>query len=112
MEVVCEMMRLKPEYVQDYIDMHENTWPDLIQAIKDSGFLEEYIYRLDNLVIVIMKCENFEKSREALVQKEVFQRWTAKVQSMLMEDESLFQSKQKIIDLYPIWNLSDLMLDI
>ena len=44
MEVVCEMMKLKPENVKDYIEMHNNTWPELIKAIKESGFVEEYIY--------------------------------------------------------------------
>ena len=101
------MMKLKPENVKDYIQMHENTWPELIQAIKESGFIEEYIYMLDNLVIVIMKCEDFEKSRNSLLEKPVFQKWTAKVQSMLMEDEDFFKTREKIIDLKPMWNLAD-----
>ena len=107
MEVVCEMMKLKPENVKDYIEMHNNTWPELIKAIKDSGFIEEYIYILDNLVIVIMKCEDFKKSCETLLEKEIFQKWTTKVQSMLIEDEGFFKTRDKIIDLKPIWNLAD-----
>jgi L-rhamnose mutarotase len=107
MEVVCELMKLKPKHVKEYVEMHENTWPELIQAIRESGFIEEYIYMLDNLVMVIMKCEDFDRSRKSLFQKPVFQRWTTKVQSMLMEDERFFHTKEKIIDLKPIWNLDD-----
>jgi L-rhamnose mutarotase len=107
MDVICEMMKLKPENVKDYIEMHNNTWPELIKAIKDSGFVEEYIYILDNLVIVIMKCEDFKKSCKILLDKEIFQKWTTKVRSMLMEDEPFFKTKDKIIDLEPVWNLAD-----
>jgi len=61
-EVICELMKLKPENIKDYIEMHNNTWPELVKAIRKSGFLEEYIYILDNLVIVIMKSNDFKKS--------------------------------------------------
>ena len=82
MEVVCEMMKLKPENVKDYKEMHDNTWPELIEAIKESGFIEEYIYILDNLVIVIMKCEDFTKSSKTLLEKEIFLKWTTRVRSL------------------------------
>ena len=108
MDVICELMRLRPERVKDYRDMHDNTWPELIEAIRDSGFLEEYIYMLDNLVIVIMKCESFEESVRKLTATAVYQRWTTEVRSMLIEDRELFKSGDKIVDLSPIWDLSKL----
>jgi L-rhamnose mutarotase len=107
MDVVCEVMKLKADRVQDYIELHENTWPDLIEALKQSGFVEEYIYNVGNLVIVIMKCESFTESVKRLLSTEVFQRWTGIVRGMLVQDEELFQSKETVIDLVPIWNLAD-----
>lgn len=107
MEVICEVMKLKPDSVKDYVEMHKNSSQELIRAIRESGFVEEYIYLLGNLVIVIMKCENFEKSRKRLLENGIFQQWTEKVQRMLMEDEDLFNSREKIIDLKPLWNLKD-----
>jgi L-rhamnose mutarotase len=98
MEVICELMRLKPERVQDYLDMHDNTRPELIAAIRDSGFLEEHIYILDNLVIVTMKCEDFAASLQKLHSTAVYQKWTKQVRSMLVD--------QKIVDLAPVWDLS------
>ena len=99
MQVVCELMRLKPERVQDYLVLHDHTWPELIQAIRDSGFLEEYIYLHDNLVIVVMKCEDFTVAVKKLAATSVFQRWTRQVRAMLVED--------RLIDLHPVWNLAD-----
>ena len=107
MQVVCEMMRLRPECVQEYVDMHENTWPELVEAIRQSGFLEEYIYLRDTLVIVVMKCRDFKQSVNRLLQSTVFQKWTARVRAMLVPDEALFGTSEPLVDLYPIWNLAD-----
>lgn len=107
MEVICELMKLKPERVREYLDMHDNTPTELIRAIKECGFSEEYIYILDNLVIVIMKCEDFEKSRKKLSATAEFQRWTTKVLGMLTEDPRFFKTNDRIVDLKPVWNLDD-----
>jgi L-rhamnose mutarotase len=107
MQVVCEMMRLKPECVEEYVAMHRDTWPELVEAIRESGFLEEYIYMRDTLVIVIMKCQDFRQSADRLLATAVFQKWTARVRAMLVSDEALFGTRDPLLDLYPIWNLSD-----
>lgn len=107
MEVICELMKLKPEYVQEYIDMHDEPWPGLVEAIKDSGFLEEYIYMFGNMVIVVIKCQDFEGSKNKLARHEIFQKWTKKVLSMLEEDKDIFPINRKLADLKPIWNLAD-----
>ena len=100
MEVICEVMRLKPERVRDYVELHEHTWPELIRAIRDCGFLEEYIYLLDNQVMVVMKCEDFQASVRQLAATSIYQKWTTEVRGMLVEN--------KLIDLSPIWDLSKL----
>ncbi len=100
MEVICELMRLKPERVKDYVDLHDHTWPELVRAIRECRFLEEHIFQQDNLVIVVMKCEDFRGSMRRLASTPVFKRWTALVRAMLIED--------KIPDLSPIWDLSKL----
>jgi L-rhamnose mutarotase len=100
MEMICELMRLKPERVKDYVELHDHTWPELVRAIRDSGFLEEHIYLQGELVIVVMKCEDFRYSMRRLAAAPVFQKWTALVRAMLAEE--------KIVDLSPIWDLSKL----
>jgi len=87
MQMICELMRLHPDRVQDYRDMHEHTWAELI---------------------VIMKCEDFEDSVRRLSATPVYQRWTREVRAMLVEDRELFATSEKIVDLEPIWDLSKL----
>ncbi|MCL4386528.1 MAG: L-rhamnose mutarotase [Cyanobacteria bacterium] len=105
MEVICEMMKLKTENIKDYIELHNNTWPGLVKALRESGFIEEYIFILDNLVIVVMKCENFKNSSSKLSSMEIFKKWTAKVRMMLINDEDFFHTKDVLIDIEPVWRL-------
>ncbi|MHB8280188.1 MAG: L-rhamnose mutarotase [Candidatus Humimicrobiaceae bacterium] len=107
MEIICEMIKLKPENVKDYIKLHDNTWPDLVKALRESGFLEEYIYILDNLVMVVMKCENFKNSSSKLSSMEIFKKWTTKVRAMLINDETFFHTKDVLLDLKPVWRLDN-----
>jgi L-rhamnose mutarotase len=105
MEVICEMMKLKPENVKDYIELHNNTWPELIIAIRESGIIEEYIYILDNLVMVVMKCENFKNSFSKLSSTEIFIKWETEVVAMIEKDKTFFHTKDNYLDLEPVWRL-------
>lgn len=107
MEVICEMMKLKDENIKDYIEMHNNTWPELVKEIRKSGFLEEYIYLLGTLVIVIMKTNDFRISSKRLSESAIFKKWTAAVKSMLTTDEDFFHTNELIIDLEPAWRLDN-----
>ncbi|MBN1299321.1 MAG: L-rhamnose mutarotase [Actinobacteria bacterium] len=105
MDIICELMRLKRENVKDYIDFHNNTWPELIKILRDAGFIEEYIYILDTLVIVIMKCENFRIALAKAEKSEVFMKWRAIVKKWIVSDELFFHTKEIFLNLQPVWRL-------
>jgi len=105
MEVICEVMELKQENRKDYINLHNNTWPELVKALRDSGFLEEYIFILKNIVILFMKCENFEKSKSKLAQTDIYKKWTSLVRKMLLKHPAFFESDDLLLDLEPVWRL-------
>ena len=107
MQVVCEVMRLREDAVDEYLKMHENTWPELVSAIRASGFVEEYIFLIRNLVMVVLKSEDYRASSAQLAATDVFQRWTTLVRGLLIEDRELFGSAEKVVPLDPIWRLSD-----
>ncbi len=107
MEVICELMRLRPEFIQEYIGMHKNTPSDLIDAVLESGYKELHIFIFSNLVIVIFRCKDFEESKRKLANYSTFKKWTNKVQSMLETDKQIFPINDRLIDLKPIWNLDN-----
>lgn len=105
MDVICELMKLKPENVKDYIDLHNNTWPELVKELRKAGFEELYIYILDNLVMVIMKCEDFKSSMVKAENSVAFMKWDAIVREWLISDEQFFHTQDVLLDLEPIWRL-------
>ena len=107
MEVICEMMKLKADRVKDYVELHASTWPDLVKVTRQSGMLELYVYLLDNLVVVVMKCESFETTNSKLASNEVFQRWDQQIKAMLLIDEPFFHTSEVLLDLTPIWRLDN-----
>jgi len=107
MEVICEIMELKPQSKNEYISLHDNTWPEIIKALRKSKFLEEYIFILGNIVIIFIKCESYKDSKAKLNETDIFKKWTTKVRKMLIKKPVLFNSDDVLIDLKPIWNLND-----
>lgn len=105
MNVICEVIKLNPDRVKDYIDLHNKTWPELIKIIRNAGIVEEYIYILDNLVMVLMKCEDFYKTSTELLENKIFQEWDEKVRDMMILEEPFNPLKEAILDLEPVWRL-------
>ena len=107
MEVLCEMMKLKPERVKDYVDLHNHTWPELVVEMRACGILEEYVYILDNLVVVIMKAESFSVTNARLAKCDVFTRWDVEVRPMMLIEPSFTHTADGLVDLHPTWRLDN-----
>lgn len=53
-----------PQLIQEYVDYHQNVWPEVKESIKQSGILDMTIYRFENRLFMIMDVDNtfsFEK---------------------------------------------------
>lgn len=56
------LMDLKndPQLIQQYIDYHQQVWPEIIDSIRDSGILDMKIYHAaDRLVMIIQVSDEF-----------------------------------------------------
>ena len=55
---------VKPEYVEEYVNMHKNPWPEIMQAHSDAGIKNYSIFRNANQFFYVLECENIEKGEE------------------------------------------------
>ena len=104
MKRYCVVIEVKEEYIQDYIEIHKNAWPDLLTAIKDSGCENMLIFNYKNLSIVFYECEDINKFYEEFGKTEVAERWNAAVHIWFEESPALDGSDsvdtlEKIFDL-------------
>jgi len=51
--VVAEV---KPEHLEEYIDIHINVWPEMLEAIRDAGYVNELIWIYKNQTIIYLEC--------------------------------------------------------
>lgn len=78
----CFALDLKDDkaLISEYEQWHQAVWPEIIDAIKESGILELEIYRVANRLFMIMQADenfSFERKRTMDAANEVVQRWEA-----------------------------------
>ena len=69
------MLEIKPEYLDKYIEIHENAWSELLEVSSRAGAENEIIYIYKNFSIVFFECEDIDAFYEAFGKSEVAERW-------------------------------------
>lgn len=60
MKRFCFALDLKedPKLIEEYIDHHQNVWPEILESITDAGIIDMEIYNVDNRLFMIMETED------------------------------------------------------
>lgn len=70
------IFKIKPGLKDEYKKAHDEIWPDMAQAIKESGIRNYSIFfREDGTLFAYLESENPEKSFEYMGKQEVNSRW-------------------------------------
>ena len=77
MERVCFLLHLKPDRVQDYLAAHETVWPEMLDALRETGWTNYslFVRPEDGLVVGYLETEDFERALAGMAAKEVNDRW-------------------------------------
>jgi L-rhamnose mutarotase len=76
---VCFTMNLRPDRIDDYLAAHENVWPEMLDALRETGWSNYSLFLQPDtgLVVGYVETEDFEKARELMAQTAVNTRWQA-----------------------------------
>jgi L-rhamnose mutarotase len=96
MKRYCFVIELKEEHVDEYVKLHRNAWPQMLEAIKRAGAKEELLYIYKNISIVFFECEDIDELYKKLDNEEVVEKWNAVVKPWMNSD---FVFLDKIFDL-------------
>nr|WP_285725749.1 L-rhamnose mutarotase [Psychromicrobium sp. YIM S02556] len=86
MDRVCFRLQVRPECLGDYRRAHEEVWPEMLDALRDSGwanyslFLDE-----DGLLIGYVETENLQAAQEAMARTEVNAQWQAQMSAFFQD---------------------------
>jgi len=76
MQRVCFVLQVKPERLQEYKARHASVWPDMLQALRETGWHNYSLFlRTDGLLVGYLETQNFESARSGMAKKEVNVRW-------------------------------------
>src|SRR5688500_12028787 len=78
MQRVCFLLKIKTDRMDEYKARHAAVWPDMLQALSESGWKNYSLFlRGDGLLVGYFETEDLEASRKAMAQREVNARWQA-----------------------------------
>jgi L-rhamnose mutarotase len=80
MQRVCFLLRIKPEHREEYLARHEDVWPEMLAALRETGWRNYTLFIADDgLVVGYLETDDFDASVRAMAATEVNARWQAKM---------------------------------
>jgi L-rhamnose mutarotase len=73
---ICFLLKLRPEKVAQYKVRHSQVWPEMLNALQETGWRNYSIFlRPDGLLVGYLEADDFEKCRTAMKNHPVNARW-------------------------------------
>jgi L-rhamnose mutarotase len=94
MQRICFHLRVKPDRAEEYRRRHQAVWPDMRQALQDSGWTNYSLFLAeDGLLTGYLECEDFEASVAAMGRLEVNSRWQEEMSEFFVGTEGALPDK-------------------
>jgi L-rhamnose mutarotase len=76
----CFLLQVRPERIDEYRDRHRRVWPELLHALRDTGWRNYSLFlRPDGLLVGHVECDDLDAARAAMAATEVNARWQAEL---------------------------------
>ena len=80
MRRVCFQLQVKPDRIAEYKQRHAAVWPDMLQALADTGWHNYSLFlRPDGLLIGYVETPSLEEAQAGMARTEVNARWQAEM---------------------------------
>jgi L-rhamnose mutarotase len=77
----CFCLQVRPEMLAEYAERHAAVWPEMLLALRDSGWRNYSIFtRPDGLVIGYVEADDLDAARAAMAATPVNARWQSQMQ--------------------------------
>jgi L-rhamnose mutarotase len=79
MQRIVYMARLKPDKIEAYKRAHQHVPVELIEEASQCGIVNHSCFLRGTNLIIYLETENYDRTREALVNKVITQKWDAEM---------------------------------
>lgn len=104
MERLLMVIKVKPEMQSEYISIHKQPWKEMLEAIKEAGFINELIWYFEDQSIIYFECEDgdYEAANQRLRETQICKKWDLTVGSWFAAEgvmpEKIFDLNQQLKD--------------
>ena len=76
----CFLLRVRPDRLAEYVERHRAVWPEMLAALKESGWHNYSLFaRDDGLLVGYVESPDLAAARAAMAATEVNARWQARM---------------------------------
>src|SRR5437660_10118939 len=73
---ICFVLQVKPERLKEYKRRHSSVWPDMLQALRETGWSNYSLFlRDDGMLVGYLETESLERARAGMPRREANDRW-------------------------------------
>jgi L-rhamnose mutarotase len=94
MQRICFVLQVKPERLQEYEQRHRSVWPDMLNALRETGWKNYSLFlREDGLLVGYLESEDFERARAGMASREVNERWHREMKDFFVQPAGLLPDR-------------------
>src|SRR5581483_6400346 len=76
----CFTLQVRPDRLTEYQERHRAVWPDMLQALHDTGWRNYSIFsRPDGLIVGYVEADDLAAAQQAMARTDVNARWQAEM---------------------------------
>ena len=79
------VLRVRPEKIDDYVAVHRQVWPEMLDALREAGIRNYTIFRAGNEMFGYFESDDLDRAATFLASKEVSARWQDAMADLLEE---------------------------
>jgi L-rhamnose mutarotase len=79
MERVCFRLQVRKDRMAEYVERHKAVWPEMLQALRETGWTNYSIYLdpSDGLLIGYLETPDLEAAKAGMAAREINTKWQA-----------------------------------
>ena len=85
--------RIKPEHLEEYVRMHLDPWPEIMDEHRRAGIRNYSIFQNGNRFFYCFECDDIQRAFEYLDTSEACRRWNAITSKMVEGSFDLAQDE-------------------
>lgn len=76
----CFLLQVRPDRLEEYVERHERVWPEMLGALRDTGWHNYSLFlRDDGLLVGYVESPDLAAAQAAMAATEVNARWQAEM---------------------------------